>query len=211
MSKTFRPGDTPNANQLNDPYSQVSILTIDAEDCSRDWSTRKHFDTSGDQINNVHYLAAFAGSAYSTSSSTYSTVINGSTNAQISLSKALTSDTLFRVQWDTLVGELTLTDDKSPYSDNIYAYRIKVSINSGATIKYIAPGSYSYSARSYSTSSAALTLPVINWRSCSAFGLFLLDSGNTIDSFTLEAATGGSGSNTLVVERFNLVVLEVRQ
>jgi hypothetical protein len=41
--------------------------------------------------------------------------------------------------------------------------------------------------------------------------MLIVDSGNTIDSFTLEAATGGGGSNTLVVERFNLSVLEVRQ
>lgn len=211
MSTFFKEGDTPNSTQLNDPYSQVSSFTIDSQDCSRDWSTRKHFDTSGDQINDAHYLGAFAGAAYSTSSSTYSTVTNGTTNAQIVLNESLSSDTLFRVQWDTLTGESSLTDDYTPYSDNIYAYRIKVSLNSGATIKYIAPGSYSYSARSYSTSEAALTLDVINWRSCAAFGMLIVDSGNTIDSFTLEAATGGGGSNTLVVERFNLSVLEVRQ
>jgi hypothetical protein len=211
MSTFFKEGDTPTATELNAPYQNVAGLNLDTDNCSRDWSTRKHFDTSGDKINDVHYLGAFAGAAYSTSSSTYSTVTNGSTNAQIVLNEVLPSDTLFRIQWDTLIGELTLTDDKTPYSDNIYAFRIKVSLNSGAITKYIAPGSYSYSARSHSTTAAALTLDAINWRSCAGFGVLIVDSGDIINSVTLEAATGGGGSNTLVVERFNLLIVEARQ
>tara|TARA_R100000742_G_C4276464_1_gene97559 strand:+ start:140 stop:775 length:636 start_codon:yes stop_codon:yes gene_type:complete len=211
MSTFFKEGDTPNATELNDPYTQVSSFTIDSQDCARDWSTRIHFNTSGDDINDVHYISGFAGAAYTTTSATYSTVTNGATNAQIVLNKTESSDTLLRIQWDTLVGALTLTDDKSPYSDNIYVFRIKVLLNSGAITKYASAASYSYSARSYATTESALTLGVINWRSCSGVGVLVIDSGVTVDSVTLEAATGGAGANTLVVERFNLVVLEARQ
>jgi hypothetical protein len=39
----------------------------------------------------------------------------------------------------------------------------------------------------------------------------IVAGGSTIDSVEIEAATGGGGSNTLVVDRFNLVVVEARQ
>ena len=209
MSTFFREGDTPTQNQLNQPYTNVTALSVATENCARDWATEKHFDASGDRINDTYFLSLSAGAAYTTTSSSYTTVTNGGTGAVISPAETVPSDTLFRLSWDVLVGELTLWDDKSPYSDNIYTFRLEISLNSGASLKYKATASYSYNGRSHTTDTAALVPSPINWRSCGGSGLLIVASGDTIDSVTLEAATGGG--NTLVVDRFNMTIVEARQ
>lgn len=210
MSNYFREGDKPSATELNAPYTETASLTIGRSNTRREWATKAHFDTSGDKINTLYGISASAGASYSTTSSTFTTVTNGVTSAQIAIGKQVVRNTLFRVNWDTLVGELTLGTDATS-ADNMYIFRIKVSINSGAIVKYISVAQYSYNGRAATTISAALTPKPINWRSCAGTGIFVLEPLQTIDSIVLEAATGGGGSNTLVVDRFNLSVIGARQ
>jgi len=209
MSIFFREGDKPNQTDLNQPYSNVAAFTVATENCARDWSTAKHFDTSGDKINDIYFYSLHAGASYSTTSATFTTVTNGGNPATITRNETVPSDTLFRFSWDVLVGELTLIDDKSPYSDNIYAFRLTVNLNSGAVKKRIATASYSYNGRSHTTQTGSLLPSPINWRSCAGTALLIIESGDTLDSVTLEASTGGG--NTLVVDRFNMTIVEARQ
>jgi hypothetical protein len=210
MATYYKEGDTPNAAGLNKPYSDTASLSITNKNTRRDWATRKHFDKSGDLINETYFVSSNTTPQFTTTSSTFSTISVGGQSASIAINETPTNDTLFRVNWDILVAELTLADD-STSANNMYVFRVKVSLNSGGTIKYISSASYSYNIRSHTTLSPALTPTPINWRSCAGSGLLIVAGGSTIDSVEIEAATGGGGSNTLVVDRFNLVVVEARQ
>ena len=214
MSIYFREGDKPTASELNQPYINVGAFTVATENCASSFATRKHFDASGIKINTTYSLSKSSGAAYTTTSSTFSTVTNASSNAVITLNNTVASDTLFRFSWDTLTGDNILANDGSSTANpeyNIYVFRLKVLLNSGAVTKYVSSAAYSYNGRANPTSSGALNPNPINWRSCAGTGLLNVPSGDTIDSVTLEAATGGAGANTLEVDRFNMNVIEVKQ
>ena len=214
MSTYYQQGDTPEEVGLNAPYVNVAALTIKSNNCDENWITRKHFNVSGLNINEVYSISGSIGSIYSTTSGTFSTVTNGSTNAVITLNETVNTNTLFRFNWDTLIGDNISTDDGSlsgVYSVNIYAFRVKVLLNSGAVTKYVSSAAYSYTARSASTIRAHWATAAINWRSCGGTGLLNVATGDTIDSITLEAATGGGGANTLKVVRFNMNVVRSKQ
>ena len=213
MSTYYQQGDTPEEVGLNAPYVNVAALTIKSNNCDENWITRKHFNVSGLKINQVFNVSASGGTIYSTTSGTFSTVTNGSTNAVITLNETVNTNTLFRFNWDTLIGDNICTNDgrTSGYSFNIYAFRVKVLLNSGAVTKYVSSAAYSYTARSASTIRANRLTEAINWRSCGGTGLLNVATGDTIDSVTLEAATGGGGVNTLKVVRFNMNVVRSKQ
>ena len=214
MSIYFREGDKPTASELNQPYINVGAFTVATENCASSFATRKHFDASGVKINTIYSFSKSAGSVYTTNSLTFSTVTNASSNAVITLNNTVASDTLFRFSWDTLVGDNISTDDGGSTANpayNIYVFRLKVLLNSGAITKYVSSAAYSYNGRANPTSSGTLNPNSINWRSCAGTGLLNVASGVTIDSVTLEAATGGAGANTLKVSRFNMNVIEVKQ
>ena len=214
MSIYFREGDKPTASELNQPYINVGAFTVATENCASSFATRKHFDASGVKINTIYSFSKSAGAAYTTNSLTFSTVTNASSNAVITLNNTVASDTLFRFSWDTLVGDNISTDDGGSTGNpayNIYVFRLKVLLNSGAITKYVSSAAYSYNGRANPTSFGGLQPNPINWRSCAGTGLLNVASGVTIDSVTLEAATGGAGANTLKVSRFNMNVIEVKQ
>mgnify|MGYP003667082237 CR=1 FL=1 len=211
MSIYFREGDKPTASELNQPYINVGAFTVATENCASSFATRKHFDDSGIKINTTYSFSKSAGAVYTKTSST---VTNASSNAVITLNNTVASDTLFRFSWDTLVGDNICANDGASTGNpayNIYVFRLKVLLNSGAITKYVSSAAYSYNGRANPTSSGTLNPNSINWRSCAGTGLLNVASGVTIDSVTLEAATGGAGANTLKVSRFNMNVIEVKQ
>ena len=208
--KTVKYGETPTASELNGPYTSLSTSFVDGDNM-KDGSLRSpHFNTTT-RINQSFFTNASSGS-WSSNNTTFTRVdLSGGGQGLITINETLDTDSIVRVQWDLLIGQENLVYvDDATLLNNLYGFKIRITLNSGAAYIDCAPGVYSFSSRSGSTLQSAVNFKAIQWRSCSGSEIVFLSSGQVIDKVELLGAVGDA-TNTIDVERFNIMTIIGRQ
>ena len=134
----FDDGSKPTAAQLNTVYDSVVGDNVEDANAQVDWANRKHFSTS----NRIVKLDTFDYDGqvdWTTSSTTYTTIENvASTPSEVAPSYTTHGKALVRVHASGLVSQPELGDDdgqglNTKINWNTYAFRLKMTLNSGAS------------------------------------------------------------------------------
>jgi len=208
--KHFKEADTPTAAELNEVYDAVEVMQIDGDNTAANWATREHFisdKVTEEPLNRVFYFSRFA-SSMTVNSDVWTNVVFSSEVARVTVDRQAVNATILRCHWDTLVGELTFVDPgSSNQADFDYGFRLKV-VTDLRTF-YVAPGIYSFSARSIDTASSAINTDGIQWRSCSGTELVIINQLETVETVTLQAVVGNA-AHSFDIDRYNITVVMAR-
>lgn len=198
----FEDGSKPTATQLNTVYDSVVGDNVEDDNAQVDWANRAHFSTS----NRIVKLDTFDYDGqvdWAISNTTYTTIENvASTPSEVAPSYTTHGKALLRVQASGLVSTMDIGDDDGDGTDaqipyNTYAFRLKMTLNSGASTVTLANCTYSLTARAALTTSASglnKNTYGIQWRSFAFSGLYTLSAGDVIDKIELQACIGQSGN-----------------
>ena len=194
----FDDGSKPTAAQLNTVYDSVVGDDVKDANAQVDWANREHFSTS----NRIVELDTFDYDGqidWTTSSTTYTTIENvASTPSQVAPSYTTHGKALVRVHASGLVSQPELGEDdgqglNTKINWNTYAFRLKMTLNGGASTVTLANCTYSFTARAALTSGSEVRSMAnigITWRSFAFSGLYPLAAGDVIDKIELQACVG---------------------
>lgn len=212
----FDDGSKPTAAQLNTVYDSVVGDNVEDANAQVDWANREHFSTS----NRIIKLDTFDYDGqvdWSTSSTNYTTIENvGGSPSEVTPSYTTHGKALVRVHASGLISQPELgttdgngTDAQIPH--NTYAFRLLMTLNSGASTVTLANCTYSFTARAALTSGTSnrrMNNYGITWRSFAFSGLYPLAASDVIDKIELQACVGYD-QNTLKVRHNHIQMIVV--
>ncbi len=198
----FGDGSKPNASELNTVYDSVAGGSVADDNAQVDWANRAHFSTNNRivKFNTFDYDGQVD---FPINNTSYTTLENvGGSPSQVLPAYTTHGKALLRVQASGLISTLTLgtndgngTDAQIPF--NTYAFRLFLTLNSGASTVTLANCTYSLTARAaLTTSTSGLNTNTygLQWRSFAFSGLYYLAASDVIDKIELQAKIGQAGN-----------------
>ena len=213
----FGDGSKPNASELNTVYDSVAGGSVADDNAQVDWANRAHFSTNN-RIIKFNTFDYDGQKDWLTSSTTYTTIENvGGSPSQVLPAYTTHGKALVRVHASGLISqpELGSNDGNGTTAQiayNTYAFRLFMTLNSGASTVTLANCTYSFTPRAALTSETHtrdMSNYGIRWRSFGFSGLYYLAASDVIDKIELQACVGYN-QNTLKVRHnhIQLIVVE---
>ena len=216
----YREGEAPNAAGLNAPYNSLATVDLDPENTKPNWATRKHFDDTGEQANELFFYDNPTTVGWTTTSSTYTTVnAAGSASTLTMGSAACNEGDLVRVQSSGIIGDVLCNTDGdgngSQDSYNYFSFRLLLtfSVGGGSSTTTVAECGYSFTRRSRLTNDSTGLDSALWWRNFSFSGVYRVPSNaTTLTQVELQAKVGpnGGAGNRLDVTRNNITAVVAR-
>ncbi len=217
----FREGETPNAAGLNAPYNSLATVDIDPENTKPNWATRKHFDDTGEQANELFFYDNPTTVGWNTTSSTYSTVGAGGSNSELTFGAGVICNEgdLIRVQSSGIIGDVLCNTDGdgngSQDSYNYFSFRLLLTFSVGgvSSTATTAECGYSFTRRSRLTNDTTGLDSALWWRNFSFSGVYRVPANaTTLTGIRLQGKVGpnGGAGNRLDVTRNNITAVVAR-
>tara|TARA_R100001463_G_scaffold70451_3_gene124115 strand:- start:7172 stop:7852 length:681 start_codon:yes stop_codon:yes gene_type:complete len=217
----FREGQAPNAADMNAPYNSLASVSIDKDNTKPNWATRKHFDDTGEQANELFFYDNDTSGGWNTTSTSYSTVSVGGSAAEIAFGAGVVTNAgdLIRLQTSGIIGDvLCATDgdgDGSQDSYNYFSFRLLLTFSTGggSSTTTVAECGYSFTRRSRLTNDSTGLDSPLWWRNFSFSGVYRVPSdATTLTKVELQGKVGpnGGAGNRLDVTRHNITAVVVR-